>query len=365
MWSFFLGGGNNNNNNDNVDDNDNDSNDSSSTSSSSSSSSSITSSIAFANIVTGCSKSNHTQYLEHGEDTWTLLQQAHDRVKGKRSHYKAPHTGMMVPFEIRSAEESSSSSNGYVGGGDNARYLYVTEDVKEGTQLWKPIHYHTFHSQQDYVNFLIEVGEHYLQCEVLSWTHPSYQDENDMYSVDITLDEGTFIDETTSTSMSQEKANIDINCRAIREIKAGEKIIMNGSTEYSNIINKKEIDWFNDIKESAWKRTGLGIQHNQQQQQQHMSRGRGMQQQQHTATPTPTLEANSNNFAITTPTTSMAVLSALFFVVKIIRGSRTNNKRSSSFSAISYGGDIIIDNDNGTKYSYFCNSNNNNKSKIA
>jgi hypothetical protein len=364
MWSFFLGGGNNNNNNDNVDDNDNDSNDSSSTSSSSSSSSSITSSIAFANIVTGCSKSNHTQYLEHGEDTWTLLQQAHDRVKGKRSHYKAPHTGMMVPFEIRSAEESSSSSNGYVGGGDNARYLYVTEDVKEGTQLWKPIHYHTFHSQQDYVNFLIEVGEHYLQCEVLSWTHPSYQDENDMYSVDITLDEGTFIDETTSTSMSQEKANIDINCRAIREIKAGEKIIMNGSTEYSNIINKKEIDWFNDIKESAWKRTGLGIQHNQQQQQ-HMSRGRGMQQQQHTATPTPTLEANSNNFSITTPTTSMAVLSALFFVVKIIRGSRTNNKRSSSFSAISYGGDIIIDNDNGTKYSYFCNSNNNNKSKIA
>jgi hypothetical protein len=350
MWSFLVGG-----NNDSVDDNDSDFD----------SSTSISSSIAFANIVTGCSKSNHTQYLEHDKDTWMLLQQAHDRVKGRRSHYKAPHTGMMVPFEIR----SSSSS----GGGDDERYLYVTEDVQQGTQLWQPLHYHTFHSQNDYVKFLMEVGEHYLQCEVLIWTHPSYQ-SNDMY-VDITLDEGTFIAETTtstSTSSSQEEeqeaANIDINCRAIREIKAGEKIIMNGSTEYSDIINEKEVDWFNDIRESAWKRTGLGQQKQrihqglQQQQQQQQQKGRGIQQQ-HTVTPT--LEGGSNNNFAIAPTTSMAVLSAMYFAVKIIRGSRTK-KRSSSFSSISYGdGDGDDGDDNGTTYSYFCNNNNSNKSKIA
>ena len=329
MWSFLVGG----NNNDSVDDNDSDS--------------STSSSIVFANIVTGCSKSNHTQYLEHDKDTWTLLQQAHDRVKGKRSHYKASHTGMMVPFEIRSS--SSSIGDGRDGqNGDDERYLYVTEDVQQGTQLWQPLHYVTFHSQHDYVKFLIEVGEHYLQCEVLSWTHPSIHQINgtDMY-VDITLDEGTFIAEIEQ--QEEEKANIDINCRAIREIKAGEKIIMNGSTEYSDTINKKEVDWFNDIRESAWKRTGLG-------QQQRVHQG---YHQQHTATPT--LEGGSNNFAITiAPTTSMVVLSAMFFVVKIIRGSRTK-KRSSSFSSISYGDDNS--DDNGTAYSYFCN--NNNKSKIA
>ena len=328
MWSFLVGG----NNNDSVDDNDSDS--------------STSSSIVFANIVTGCSKSNHTQYLEHDKDTWTLLQQAHDRVKGKRSHYKASHTGMMVPFEIRSS--SSSVGGGRDSDGNDERYLYVTEDVQQGTQLWQPLHYVTFHSQHDYVKFLIEVGEHYLQCEVLSWTHPSIHQINgtDMY-VDITLDEGTFIAEIEQ--QEEEIANIDINCRAIREIKAGEKIIMNGSTEYSDTINKKEVDWFNDIRESAWKRTGLG-------QQQRVHQG---YHQQHTATPT--LEGGSNNFAIAiAPTTSMAVLSAMFFVVKIIRGSRTK-KRSSSFSSISYGDDNS--DDNGTAYSYFCN--NNNKSKIA
>ncbi|OEU06621.1 hypothetical protein FRACYDRAFT_254172 [Fragilariopsis cylindrus CCMP1102] len=244
MWSFLVGG-NNNDSVDSVDDSD----------------SSTSSSIVFANIVTGCSKSNHTQYLEHDKDTWTLLQQAHDRVKGKRSHYKAHHTGMMVPFEIR------SSSSTPIGGGrdgqnvNDERYLYVTEDVQQGTQLWQPLHYVTFHSQKDYVKFLIEVGEHHLQCEVLSWTHPSIHQSNgtDMY-VDITLDEGTFIAEEEKEQQQQEKANIDINCRAIREIKAGEKIIMNGSTEYSDTINEKEVDWFNDIRESAWKRTGLGQQ---------------------------------------------------------------------------------------------------------
>ncbi len=248
--------------------------------------------LTLTNIVTGCSSSNHTDYLTHDALTWGLLQEARDNV-GRRYdedwHSKIhdddiPLSGMQVPFEVR-----INPKNGL-------RQVMVTRDIPEGYNIWKPVHYETFETEHEYIEFLQELP-HHLQCEALSWTHPSWFDE-DLY-VDITLDEGTFIQE----SSSEDDINIDVNCAALRFIKAGEFIYMNHTvTDESSSLphSKSGIEWFDDIRSIAWKRTGLGMgrpsygstQHNQ-----------------------PQLEPPSIGPGV-------AVLSALYLVAKAVTGKK-------------------------------------------
>lgn len=214
------------------------------------------------NIVTGCSTSNHTDYLSHDTNTWIQMQEALDRVQSRHvsdwdsnAHSRAyrggsesiPHSGMRVPFEIK-----LNPKNGL-------RQVVVTRDIPEGYTMWKPLHYHTFGNERPYVEFLEELP-HHLQCDALSWTHASWMN-NEMY-VDITLDEGSFIE----TSSFADDINIDDNCVALRHIKAGEFVYMN-HTEYippptessSSPFSESGVEWFDDLRSTAWKRSGLGM----------------------------------------------------------------------------------------------------------
>ena len=298
MWPFIVNSNSNSNSNDNNDDDSNDDEHQ-----------------TLTNIVTGCSTSNHTDYLSHDADTWVLLQEAHDRVKSqyaKNWHTSGrsraaqggtsniPHTGMMVPFEVKANRRTRQ------------RELHVTQDVPKGTQLWQPLHFHTIRSEHGYIEFLQELP-HHLQCDALSWTHASWHD-NEMY-VDITLDDGTFIQSATT----EEPANIDVDCVAVRDIKAGEIIYMN-QTEYIPSTSSDDspssspssfsdsaaaaigVEWFDDIRSTAWKRTGLGM---------GSSSSNRHNQQQH---------------GIIAP--SMAVLSAMYFVLKLFRGGKSTTSSS-------------------------------------
>lgn len=274
-----------------------------------------------ANIVTGCSVSDHTEYLSHDVDTWVSLQEAHERVKSryakdwhssgksragtnKEDDNIIPHSGMMVPFGVKTNTDTG------------LRQVYAAEDVAKGQRLWKPLHYHTFQSEYGYVEFLMELP-HHLQCDVLEWTHPSYyntyhqEEETETTWVDITLDEGTFIQETTNP----EEANIDYDCVAVRNIKAGEFVFMNHTdvilpptSSSSSRHSESGIEWFDIIRSTAWKRTGLGmggktteLEHQQ----------RHQQRQHSTIAP------------------GMAILSALYVVARIFRGRKSSSVSSS------------------------------------
>lgn len=267
---------------------------------------------ALTAIVTGCSTSNHTDYLSHDKETWIQLQEAHDRVKGRYAtdwhiggHSRLaqggaahiPHTGMMVPFEVK-----VNPKNGL-------RQVMVTRDVPEGFRIWKPLHYHTFQSEHGYVEFLQELP-HHLQCEALSWTHASWMNEDEESYVDITLDEGTFIQETSNP----DDINIDIDCVAVRHIKAGEFVYIEhpdyipetsgSSSRSSSLANSQSgVEWFDEIRLTAWKRTGLGM-------------GRSATHR------IPSHHESQHGIA-----PGAAVLSALYVVAKLLKGA-TNRKPS-------------------------------------
>lgn len=255
------------------------------------------------NIVTGCARSNHKENVSHDRDTWVLLQDAHDRVKAKYasdwhldSRSKAvrgesvPHSGMQIPFAVATNPET------------NQRQVYATRDIPEGFQVWKPLHYATFKSQHGYLEFLQELP-HHLQCDVLEWTHPSYY--NNQFYVDVTLDEGTFIQEATL----EDQVNIDINCVTLRKIEAGEFVYMNST---SHLAPDSTVEWLEVIQSNAWKRTGLG-----------------MGSRSYTAATT-----TEDDHKILAP--GIAALSAMYFCLKLVR--RTKESSSSSYNDPYYRG---------------------------
>ena len=265
---------------------------------------------SLANIVTGCSTSNHTDYLSHDANTWKVMRQAYYNAKNRQDEdwhsdnsdeSNSPNSGMKVPFEVR-----INPKNGL-------RQVMVTRDIPAGYTLWQPIHYETFTSEHEYVEFLQELP-HHLQCDALSWTHSSWY--NKEHYVDITLDEGTFILESSSS----EDINIDIDCVTLREIKAGEFVFMN-HTDYflprsespSLHFAESGVEWFDDIRSTAWKRTGLGMGRSN-----HGSRTNQNQQRQQQ-----------------TPLASgLAVLSMLYLIAKAMRSKK--HRDSISHQSLSY-----------------------------
>uniref|UniRef100_A0A7S4EMN3 Uncharacterized protein n=1 Tax=Pseudo-nitzschia australis TaxID=44445 RepID=A0A7S4EMN3_9STRA len=316
MWSFFHNSNSNNDkNNDKNNDNDNDNDNYNDKNNDANKDLQL-----LKNVVTGCAKSNHATYTKHDPATWLLLQEAHFRVQNKHRRSKDKdrrhssgttasdansngQRGMQVPFEVQ------------INALTNQRQVYVTRDIPKGYQIWKPHHYHTFRSEHSYIEFLQELP-HHLQCDVLEWTHPSYHD-NDVF-VDITLDEGTFIQEATLS----EQVNIDIDCVALREIKAGEFVYMNSTEHFSP---DSGVAWLETIRSDAWKRTGLGMGRASRSSRDNAHDGRGREQNKY---------EYAEDHIIIAPT--MAVLSALYFVVKLVQ--RGNNKSMVS-SSCDYGDD--------------------------
>ncbi|VEU34952.1 unnamed protein product [Pseudo-nitzschia multistriata] len=249
-----------------------------------------------AKIVVGCPKPNHAASTTNLDSAaWALLQEAVGTPTG------TPHTGMQVPFGTKINPQTQR------------RQVFVSRDIPKGYELWKPIHYHTFHSEEGYTDFLREVP-HNLRCAVLEWTHPSSHD-NDIY-VDVTLDEGTFIQEAELP----EQVNIDIDCVALRDIKAGEFVYMN-TTEHFSLSG--DVEWLEAIRTDALKRTGLGS-------------GRRRNQYLNNNHTHRLIPPNHTEDDTTVVAPVIAALSALYFVVKLVRGG--NASKPYDFGC-DYGGD--------------------------
>jgi len=235
--------------------------------------------------VTGCGNSHFDRFI-HGKETWALIRRAYNKAI---RDFERPfnYEGMQVGFEVRPDKKGLKRS------------IHVTESVKKGSQLWEPYNYHSFRTEHEYIRFLKELEPHgrYLQCDVIGMTHT---DESSSF-VELTLDEGSFIQH----GHTAEEINLDMYCVATKDIAAGEKLMMN-TTEY---VGADSIDWFNEIKSSAWKRTGLG----------------GPKKNYE---PVSLLSEQSSSFGGKQILIAPAILFCLFYVSKQFRGQQQQTKKS-------------------------------------
>mmetsp|Transcript_23344 Transcript_23344/g.43353 ORF Transcript_23344/g.43353 Transcript_23344/m.43353 type:complete len:288 (-) Transcript_23344:287-1150(-) len=184
-------------------------------------------------VITGCVQSNHTRNI-HDQQGWKQIQKAFDRAKGKPHDIfqKHGHTGIQIEFEVVYDRDVLHN-----------RALVVKEDIKEGTEVWKPWHYGLFSAERPEVYYkFLEQLPHHLQCDALDFSHPSYDGER----IEVTMDDGNFIHHAERP----EDVNLNIDCEAIRDIKKGERLYMN-YTEFVGFHHS--IDWFDELKENAFR----------------------------------------------------------------------------------------------------------------
>jgi hypothetical protein len=183
-------------------------------------------------MVNGCSAVNYT-YLESQVEAWTDIQKAYDLAIGKpHDKFARGPTGLQVPFEVR-YDPNLQFSNA----------LVVTEEVSEGTRVWIDWHYARFRAKNAKKYYrLLESLPLKLQCLVLSLSHASY----DGKYLELTMDEGNYIQD----AQYPEQVNLDVNCIATRDIKAGELLYLN-FTEFIGFHH--DIEWFDDLKYEAFR----------------------------------------------------------------------------------------------------------------
>jgi hypothetical protein len=189
-------------------------------------------------VITGCSSVNYT-FHEDGEDqVWREIQKAYDIAKGKpHDKLQRGYTAMQVPFRVVFDSSKELMEN----------VLMAAANIPKGTQVWKDWHYGRFShkSPKKFYRFLEQLPLK-SQCLVLAVSHVSY----DGKYVEVTMDEGNYIQEAETEG----QVNLDIHCKATRDIKAGERFYMN-YTEY--VGYEHDIDWFDDLKYNAFREAKL------------------------------------------------------------------------------------------------------------
>jgi hypothetical protein len=117
------------------------------------------------------------------------------------------------------------------------RGVFASEDIPEGTKLWRSTQCATFSRERDFLAFLRKLPPR-LQCDVLLWAYPY---DNKAY---LDLDVGSFINH----SDLENEINMDCDGYSTRLIHKGEPILMN----YTSFIQYDTVHWFDDIRNDAW-----------------------------------------------------------------------------------------------------------------
>jgi hypothetical protein len=185
-------------------------------------------------IVDSCTSPVYRPVI-HGIELWnTILPDAYTKYlkewKNENiSLTKHSEGGVVVPFEVRDDP-------------NKGRGLYATKDIKRGTRVWTPEHFHYIDGEEDYLAFL-KYLPHNLQCEIILWTYPLAGTTTE---VAITLDEGAYMNDGGPGSS---RNNLDSETYAKYDIKAGDELLQ----DYSLYIYlDHEIVWFDDLRERAF-----------------------------------------------------------------------------------------------------------------
>jgi len=186
-------------------------------------------------IVTGCADSNYLRsfYNDDNKNTWIFLQRTYIKTMKKKNSKKSysslrerdvGENAIQVPYEIKV--------------GDQGRGLFVTEDVKEDTEIWSGYHHAVFPSERYFRRFMDKLP-YELQCEILLWAYPK-----SATAAAVDLDEGSFVNHGNTEA----ERNMDAGGIATRDIVAGEQILM----DYSSCIAYGVNTWFDEIRTMAW-----------------------------------------------------------------------------------------------------------------
>mmetsp|Transcript_15804 Transcript_15804/g.23264 ORF Transcript_15804/g.23264 Transcript_15804/m.23264 type:complete len:248 (+) Transcript_15804:151-894(+) len=179
-------------------------------------------------VVTGCAQSNYPKLI-YNETTWKSLRRSYRKAVEKKSTINPddddPRSGFRVPYEVRHSPI-------------RGRSIFVTKPVKRGKLLWRGDYDAAFTSAVTLRRFL-EMLPWELQCEILLWAYPVEGGE-----AHVALDAGSFVNHGETI----EQINFGPNDRAVRDIDAGEEILMN----YTEFIEYDSNSWFDDIRAAAW-----------------------------------------------------------------------------------------------------------------
>lgn len=178
--------------------------------------------------VTGCAQSNYPKLI-YNETTWKFLRRSYRKAVGKKSTISEddddPHAGFQVPYEVKHSPI-------------RGRSIFVTKRVKRGKRLWRADYDAAFESEHAFRRFLNMIPWT-LQCEILLWAYPVEGGE-----AHVALDDGSFVNHGNT----EEEINFGNNDRAVRNIDAGEEILMN----YTEFIEYDANPWFDSIRAAAW-----------------------------------------------------------------------------------------------------------------
>jgi len=182
-------------------------------------------------VVTGCAQSNYTRRIYTAPD-WMLMQKAYREALGKESTIDAATEayGFLIPFEVRDSPEKG-------------RGVYATAPVKEGTKVWKSTKHASFRTEAAFRSFMDKLPYYEWKCEILLWAYASGSGKGAKASVD--LDPGSFINHGDS----RREINLSSGGYALRNIEAGEQLLMN----YSKFIAYDALPWFDEARSLAWK----------------------------------------------------------------------------------------------------------------
>jgi hypothetical protein len=129
--------------------------------------------VTLYNIVEDCTSPVHIPVI-HEVEVWNnVLPNAYtkymDEWKNKFVNLRDySEGGMVVPFEVRDDP-------------NKGRGLYAKSNIKNGTKVWTPAHFHYFNGKEDFLAFLMYLP-HNLQCDIILWTYPVADTSNKLPS---------------------------------------------------------------------------------------------------------------------------------------------------------------------------------------
>jgi len=187
-------------------------------------------------IPRDCATSQYPRLI-HDDKTWQHLQDLYYEDSFYPRSKKATTTGFRYDIVVR--------DHGFRGRG-----VYANEEIPANVKVYYDHgHLATFHTPYEWLAFLRRIEQHHLLCDMLLWSCVTKGDG----VVSLALDAGSYVNHGSSNALREEN-NLNKNCVSTRIIHKGEELLQN----YTAFLGYHELDWFDHIRDVAWKEEGGG-----------------------------------------------------------------------------------------------------------
>eukprot|EP00978_Attheya_sp_CCMP212_P013876 scaffold34967_cov58-Attheya_sp.AAC.1 len=183
----------------------------------------------------GCWRKHTSPILDQA--TWELLQDAYRHaVQPEHNSTIAldPKSGFLVPYEVRMIP-------------GKGRGIFATEKIKsgEGVIIWKTIQVAKFTDKLSWQRFLSSIP-YEIACDACQWSYTYRVKHEKQNSLFLDLDDGALLNEASANEEINVEETREGSYVPLRDIEAGEEIIIT----YSGLSDN--IDWYKHIKQQVW-----------------------------------------------------------------------------------------------------------------